>query len=99
METYTNAYGSKHSARTGYELGSVQGNTLASRKMASKHDNRSYHDVEHQGVLAQSRADGNQTSKIDAGSIASEDSQQHIIRKDVQWNIHYEDGTDGTQSR
>jgi hypothetical protein len=100
MERYTNAYASKNSAHNGYELGSVRGNTVTSRITASKHDNRSYNDIEHQGVLPQqSHTDGTKIPKTDDGSIRSEDSQQHIIRKDVQWNISYEDGRDGTQSR
>jgi hypothetical protein len=99
MERYTNAYGSKNSARNGYELGSVRGNTVTSRTTASKHDNRSYSDMEHQVVLPQSRTDGKNIPRTDDGSIRSEDSQQYIIRKDVQWNISYEDGRDCTQSR
>lgn len=100
METYANGYGSKHSARNGYELGSVgRGNTLASRKTASTHDNRSYNDMEHPDELPQARTAVESTPRNDDGSIRSEDSQQHIIRKDVQWKISYEDGRDGGRSR
>jgi hypothetical protein len=99
METYTNAYASKNSPRNGYELRSGPGRSLMSRKTNSKHDNRSYNEVEEQerGRAPRVQRGGVTTSNIEAGSIGSEDSQQHIIKKDVQWNIHYEDGAQGIQ--
>lgn len=92
METYAN---SKYSAgrNGGYELRSGR----SRQTTASKYDNRSYNEVEDQGRIPLSQRAG-MTSNIEAGSIASDGSQRHIIKKDVQWDIHYEDGWEGIQS-
>lgn len=92
METYAN---SKYSAgrNGGYELRSGR----SRQTTASKYDNRSYNEVKDQGRIPLSQRAG-MTSNIEAGSIASDGSQRHIIKKDVQWDIHYEDGWEGIQS-
>ena len=89
METYTNAYGSKASHRNQYELGSVNKNTIGSRHAASRQDNRSFHDPQDSANRLNMRS-GTAHVHHDDGSIESGGSQDHIIRKDVHWKVHYE---------
>lgn len=85
----TQAYGSGRLGRgTGYELGSMgQKGTSKSRS-----GNASYNDIEGPTALPQQMQDSSKGHKNarDQESIASAGSQDHIIRKDVQWRIHYE---------
>ena len=84
----TQAYGSGRGARTAntYEMNSGLGNGTAKSRSAG----RSYIVAEEtppfpaKGSLASKLNDGREPS-IDSGG-----SQDHIIRKDVQWDIHYE---------
>ncbi|KIW61144.1 hypothetical protein PV05_01302 [Exophiala xenobiotica] len=80
----TQAYSSsgRYNRSHGYELGSV------GKDSKSRSTNRSYHDIEEQGPLPQQVRSGGKTR--DQESIDSVGSQDHIIRKDVQWNVRYE---------
>ncbi|KAK5195315.1 hypothetical protein LTR72_007381 [Exophiala xenobiotica] len=83
----TQAYSSsgRYNRSHGYELGSV------GKESKSRSHNRSYHDIENgQGPLPQELQNGNKTQQRDQESIGSVGSQDHIIRKDVQWNVRYE---------
>lgn len=89
--TVTQAYGSgRYKGDNGYELGSVNRSGKSSSK--SRSGNRSYNDIEHQDPLPQHQHHLQDDDKIrrDQESIDSAGSQDHIIRKDVQWNVHYE---------
>jgi hypothetical protein len=99
LDPYTvQTYGSRGYARNnGYELGSVKGNsTMKSRSgngSAARSGNRSYNDIEEQDPLPpqveiQASRKRNTRDK-DSNSLGS---QEHIIRKDVQWEVHYEQG-------
>jgi hypothetical protein len=84
----TQAYGSGRLGRgTGYELGSMGPKTSKSRS-----GNASYNDIERPTALPQQMQDSskNHINARDQESITSAGSQDHIIRKDVQWKIHYE---------
>lgn len=93
--TLTQSYGSGrygHSAN-GYELGSVNGKNGTQSRSA----NRSYNDIEGHTALPQHMTNVTKvTSARDQESIDSTGSQDHIIRKDVQWRIHYETDEDRT---
>ncbi|KAK5454240.1 hypothetical protein LTS15_006240 [Exophiala xenobiotica] len=83
----TQAYSSsgRYNRSHGYELGSV------GKESKSRSHNRSYHDIENgQGPLPQEMQNGSKTQQKDQESIGSVGSQDHIIRKDVQWNVRYE---------
>lgn len=84
----TQAYGSGRYGRSnGYEMGSVNGQGTSKSRSA----NRSYNDIEEQHPLPQQIVAGNKAgTSRDHESIDSGGSQDHIIRKDVQWKIHYE---------
>ncbi|KIX01115.1 uncharacterized protein Z518_10181 [Rhinocladiella mackenziei CBS 650.93] len=88
----TQLYGSGRYGRSnggGYELGSVQGKGTSKSRSA----NRSYNDIEGQATLPQQMRHGNTVTTAtarDQESIESGGSQDHIIRKDVQWKVHYE---------
>ena len=88
METYSNAYGSKASHRNQYELGSVNKNNVGSRHGMSHHD-RSFHDIEDSSNRLNMRSGTTQVHHDD-GSIESGGSQDHIIRKDVRYQVRYE---------
>ena len=82
----TQAYGSgRYGRSTGYELGSIKPPGSSKSRSA----NRSYNDIEGHTVLPQQMPNGNKSTR-DQESIGSAGSQDHIIRKDVQWQIHYE---------
>ncbi|EXJ89772.1 hypothetical protein A1O3_02839 [Capronia epimyces CBS 606.96] len=86
----TRIYGSRRYGRSnGYELGSVPGHGTNK----SKSDTRSYNDLETHSALPRQMDDGKARTR-DQESIDSAGSQDHIIRKDVQWNIHYETNQD-----
>ncbi|KAK5057811.1 hypothetical protein LTR84_011812 [Exophiala bonariae] len=85
----TNAYGSGRNGRgTGYELGSIRPNGTSK----SRSGTGSYNDIERPTALPQQMQDDgkNHPHARDQESITSAGSQDHIIRKDVQWKIHYE---------
>jgi len=85
----TQAYGSGRLGRgTGYEMGSLGPNGTSK----SRSGNQSYNDIERPTKLPQQMQDTgkNHHNARDQESIASAGSQDHIIRKDVQWKIHYE---------
>lgn len=85
----TQAYGSsgRYGRGTGYEMGSVR----ADGNSKSRSGNASYNDIEGPTALPQEgQTHGNQAKRGDQESINSGGSQDHIIRKDVRWKIHYE---------
>lgn len=88
----TNAYGSGRIGRgTGYELGSMRPHGTSK----SRSGTGSYNDIERPTALPQQVQDGkNHPHARDQESITSAGSQDHIIRKDVQWKIHYETNDD-----
>ncbi|EXJ73242.1 uncharacterized protein A1O5_03002 [Cladophialophora psammophila CBS 110553] len=76
-----------------YEMGSVSGNGTAKSRSAA----RSYNDNTAEQFPPVPRQDpsGNKLTVMrENDSIDSGGSQDHIIRKDVQWNVHYETETD-----
>ncbi|KIV81888.1 hypothetical protein PV11_04038 [Exophiala sideris] len=80
------AYGSgRYKDTNGYEMGSVPGKGSSK----SRSGNRSYNEIEHQDPVPQQPPDDDKIRR-DQESIDSAGSQDHIIRKDVQWDIHYE---------
>jgi hypothetical protein len=89
METLSNYYGSKGSRRNQYELGSVKQNTQASQRSESRQGLRSHNDVE-DPIRGLHNRNATTTVRHNNGSIASGSSQDHIIRKDVQWQVQYE---------
>ncbi|EXJ59876.1 hypothetical protein A1O7_04023 [Cladophialophora yegresii CBS 114405] len=82
----TQAYGSGRRTNSGYEMGSVNGSGTAKPRSGgrSHSDNEETPPVPTKNKLATTR----EHDSIDSGG--SQGSQDHIIRKDVQWNIHYE---------
>ncbi|KIW69402.1 hypothetical protein PV04_05281 [Phialophora macrospora] len=82
----TQAYGSGRQTTRGYEMGSING----SGTTKSKSGGRSHHDNEETLPipLKNKLTGGREHDSIDSGG--SQGSQDHIIRKDVQWNVHYE---------
>ncbi len=92
MERYTQAYGSKGSYGRQYELGSVRNTKSGASRNTTRQDNRSYNDIENQEVVMDARSNGAPVTPHaqEDGSIESAGSQERIIRKDVQWRIHYE---------
>lgn len=85
----TQAYGSGRLGRgTGYELGSLGPKGVSK----SRSGNQSYNDIERPTALPQQMQDNMKShpNARDQESITSAGSQDHIIRKDVQWKIHYE---------
>ncbi|KAI1612445.1 hypothetical protein EDD37DRAFT_647988 [Exophiala viscosa] len=79
------AYGSgRYKETNGYEMGSVPGQGNSKSRSA----NRSYNEIEHQDPITPLPQDDK--IRRDQESIDSAGSQDHIIRKDVQWNVHYE---------
>lgn len=113
MESYTNAYGSKHSGRNkSYEMGSVHnepspevnGSATRNRNMNSRLDeydqeevrpirsvNSRQGNVVHTHPLPRSAHGTRGTGEEEQGSIESTGSDARIIRKDVQWQVAYED--------
>ncbi|KAJ4561944.1 hypothetical protein HRR79_006813 [Exophiala dermatitidis] len=93
----TRAYSSgRYAGSNQYEMGSVNANAGSKSRSA----NRSYNDVETQTHMPHQEPDDSTDSKPttrDQASIDSAGSQDHIIRKDVQWNIHYETDANGAQ--
>ncbi|KAL2410375.1 hypothetical protein ABEF95_000490 [Exophiala dermatitidis] len=91
----TRAYSSgRYAGSNQYEMGSVNANAGSKSRSA----NRSYNDVETQTHMPHQEPDDSTDSKPttrDQGSIDSAGSQDHIIRKDVQWNIRYETNANG----
>ncbi|KAK4946516.1 hypothetical protein LTR10_014368 [Elasticomyces elasticus] len=80
------AYGSgRYKDTNGYEMGSVPGKGSSK----SRSGNRSYNEIEHQNPIPHQAQDDDKIRR-DQESIDSAGSQDHIIRKDVQWDIHYE---------
>ena len=80
------AYGSgRYKGTNGYEMGSVPGKGDSK----SRSGNRSYNEIEHQDPIPQQPQDDDKIRR-DQESIDSAGSQDHIIRKDVHWDIHYE---------
>ncbi|KIW87391.1 uncharacterized protein Z519_12027 [Cladophialophora bantiana CBS 173.52] len=76
-----------------YEMASVGGNGTAKSRSAA----RSYNDntTEQFPPVPQSGPGSNNLTVMrENDSIDSGGSQDHIIRKDVQWNVHYETETD-----
>ncbi|EXJ95667.1 hypothetical protein A1O1_00789 [Capronia coronata CBS 617.96] len=87
----TGQYSSPRYGRSnGYELGTVD----VKGGPKSRSANRSYNDMETQSGLPQ-QIDAGKPITRDQESIDSGGSQDHIIRKDVQWNIHYEANRNG----
>lgn len=88
MERYTQAYGSKGSYGKQYELGSMKNSNHSS----GGRDLRSYNDVENQERVIAMRPGAAQSPAHhqESESIDSVGSQDRIIRKDIQWKIHYE---------
>ncbi|KIV96677.1 hypothetical protein, variant [Exophiala mesophila] len=85
----TRIYGSsnQYGRNNGYELGSVRGDP----RSKSRSGNASYNDIEGPTALPQDGANHKKhPNGRDEESIHSGGSQDHIIRKDVQWKIHYE---------
>ena len=86
----TQAYGSGgQSTRNtnGYELGSVRGNGTVKTRSGG----RSYVEVEETPSLPSNPLpDSKLTTTREHDSIDSGGSQDHIIRKEVQWDVHYE---------
>jgi hypothetical protein len=82
----TQAYGSGRRTTHGYEMGSVSGNGTSK----SKSGGRSHNDNEETlPIPLKNKITGaREHDSIDSGG--SQGSQDHIIRKDVQWNVHYE---------
>ncbi len=70
-----------------YELGSVRGKST----VKSRSGGRSYIDMDETPTALPKFSNGSKlASTREQDSIDSEGSQDHIIRKDVQWNVHYE---------
>lgn len=85
----THVYGSssQYGRSNGYELGSVR----ADPRSKTRSGNASYNDIEGPTALPQDAPNRKiHTNGRDHESIHSGGSQDHIIRKDVQWKIHYE---------
>jgi hypothetical protein len=90
----TQAYGSGRSGRTksnGYELGSVNGKGGSKSRSADQ----SHNDVEGHTPLTAALPQPEDNKSRDQDSIDSTGSQDHIIRKDVRWNIRYEHHQNG----
>ncbi|KAH0845449.1 hypothetical protein AYO21_06154 [Fonsecaea monophora] len=70
-----------------FELDSLPGKGTAKSRSAGK----SYHDAEQYPIVPQQEAGDNKVTVIrEDVSIDSGGSRDHIIRKDSQWDIHYE---------
>lgn len=82
-------YGSRGYGAAGYELGSVR-KTTATQERSNGSRNATVTDVEDQGaVMRHKKENSNARNEGSGNSIGSED---HIIRKDVQWSVEYEEG-------
>lgn len=82
----TRSYGSGRYGRSnGYELGSVDGNGTSKSRSAQL----SYNEIETKPAVPHQRDTVTPTTR-DQESIDSSGSQDHIIRKDVRWDVHYE---------
>jgi hypothetical protein len=91
MERYTQAYGSKGSYGKQYELASVNNTKNAGSRNTTRQDNRSYNDIENPDTIMDMRRNvPHAPQHRENESIESHSSQERIIRKDVQWRIHYE---------
>jgi hypothetical protein len=80
-------YGSRSYGKAGYELGTV-------RKATSQGLHGGSHiatipDLEHQSTAIQHEEENGHARK--GGSSTSMGSEDHIIRKDVQWKVEYEE--------
>ena len=86
----TQTYGSAGAGRTAnrYEMNSIEGNGTAK----SRSKGRSYNDPgEGPSLLTQDAQENKLTDNREHDSIDSgHGSQDHIIRKDLTWNVHYE---------
>ena len=83
----TQAYGSGRLGRTanGYEMGSVNGTAKSGSGPRSHSDNGEAPPVPPKPLLSIKLTSTREHDSIDSGG-----SQDHIIRKEVQWNVHYE---------
>ncbi|RMZ85560.1 hypothetical protein DV737_g596, partial [Chaetothyriales sp. CBS 132003] len=93
MDLYGSAYGSKVSQRNRYELGSIKSTVRSVQINGPRPDmprkTKVFQEIsDSAGHLGSRRG----TSQIyaDGDSIESAGSQGQIIRKDVQWQVHYE---------
>ncbi|RMZ77721.1 hypothetical protein DV738_g4218, partial [Chaetothyriales sp. CBS 135597] len=95
MELYGSAYASKTSQRNQYELGSVRrtgrsGQSRGSGVEAARKKKKIFHEISDSAGRLNSRKGTNNQASLDQDSIESAGSQGRIIRKDVQWGVHYE---------
>ncbi|RMZ87593.1 hypothetical protein DV736_g5187, partial [Chaetothyriales sp. CBS 134916] len=93
MELYGSAYGSKASQRNRYELGSVKSTVRSGQNNGPRLDiprkNKIFQEISDSAGRLGSKKGMSQVY-ADGDSIESAGSQGQIIRKEVQWQVHYE---------